>query len=156
MKYSVPLDGFDGHTIEVLAGSLISGPKLFVDSQPAAKGAKRGEMVLHRNDGREVIARWKPQFMGFDVPLLVVDGEVVRLAEPLNTMARVWSGFPILLVFVGGAIGAVTGVVAFSINTTIFRSSMTGFAKYGLTAFVSLVAVAAWLIAAAALAPAVN
>lgn len=156
MNYPINIEGFEGQTLEMKPSGLWAGPQLLVNGQPAAKGAKRGQMLLRRNDGREVIATWKPQFMGLDVPQLVVDGKPVKVVEPLKWYVWVWSGLPILLVFIGGALGALTGIVAFGINTQIFRSSRTTGLKFILTAVVSLLAIAVYLALAALLMGAVG
>ena len=83
MIYKVNMEGFEGQDIEVKT-SFWSGPKLLINGQLAPKGNKRGEMLLQSNDGKQVVARWKRQFMGLDVPQLVVDEKVINLAEPLR------------------------------------------------------------------------
>jgi hypothetical protein len=50
-----------------------------------------------------------------------------------------WSGVPLLLLFVGGALGGILGGVAVTLNVRILRSDMNGIQRYGATAFVSLV-----------------
>lgn len=148
MNYALNLVGFEGQAIEVQSAGFLTGPKLLINGQPAAKGPRRGQMALRRTDGREVIATWKPQFMGLDVPQLVVDGSTVHVTSPLPWYVWVWSGLPIALIFVGGAIGALAGVIGFSINTRIFRSSWSAVAKFGLTGVVSLVTVVAYALLA--------
>ena len=96
-------------------------------------------MALRANDGREVIAKWKPQLL--DVPQLDVGGQIIKVVEPLKWYQYIWSGLPILLVFVGGAIGAIIGIIAFGINSSLFRSSNNPIVKYVLTGLVSAVAV---------------
>jgi len=58
-------------------------------------------------------------------------------------------GLPILLVFSGGALGAIIGFVAFSINTKVFRSSiMSVILRVLLTGVASVTAVLAYLLVA--------
>lgn len=147
MGYTATIEGFEGQQIEVNVG-FWSGPKLLVNGQPAPKGQKRGEMVLQRNDGRQVVASWKPQALGFDVPQLVVDGKAVNLVEPLKWYQWVWGGWPVLLLFFGGALGAIAGVLGFSINAKIFRTEMSEVLKYVVTGAVSVLAVVAYFVVA--------
>jgi len=147
MSYKVSIEGFEGQDIEVKT-SFWSGPKLVVNGVPAPEGNKRGEMLLQRNDGRQIIARWKPQFIGLDVPQLIVDEKVINLAEPLKWYQWIWGGLPIALVFIGGALGAITGIIGFTINTKIFRTGMNSVLKYVITGVVSVLAVVAYFIAA--------
>jgi hypothetical protein len=68
--------------LEVLAPGFFSGPRLLVDGEPAPKGPKRGQMLLRRDDGSQVIATWKPRFL--DLTQLVVDGQALNIIEPLK------------------------------------------------------------------------
>lgn len=144
MKYKANLEGFEGQNIEVKVG-FWSGPKLFINGEPAPKGDKRNEMRLQRNDLRQVTATWKPQLMGFDVPQLLVDGKVVSLVEPLKCYHWVWGGLPVCLVFAGGLLGAFIGLVAFSINAKVFRSGLNDVLKYVVSGMFSFAAVIAYL-----------
>lgn len=144
MKYMVDIPGFEGQTIEVESRGMLSGAKLRVNGKLASKGEKRGEMLLQRNDGREVITKFQPAFL--DVPRLEVDGQTIQVTEPLKWYEWVWNGIPLLIVFLGGMIPALIGFAAFSINTTLFRSQKNALAKYGLTALVSFGALAVLLL----------
>lgn len=156
MNYPVNLLGFEGQTIEVQSAGFFAGPKLLVNGKPAAKGKKRGEMVLQRNDGREVIATWKPQMLGFDMSQLVVDGQAIQLAEPLKWYQLLWSGLPLLLIFGGGALGGATGAIAMFINTGIFRSNMNGLVKFLITGGISILAGVVYFVVASLLFSAIN
>lgn len=147
MSYKVNIEGFEGQDIEVKM-SFWSGPKLLVNGQLAPKGSKRGEMLLQSNNGKQVVARWKRRFMGLDVPQLVVDDKVINLVEPLKWYQWVWSGLPIALVFVGGALGAIAGIIGFTINAKVFRTEMNSVLKYVVSGVVSILAVVAYFIAA--------
>ncbi|WP_053956062.1 hypothetical protein [Inediibacterium massiliense] len=145
MKYLINLDGFEGQKIEVQMSS-IKGPCLFINDQPVPKGKKR-KMLLTRNDSKEVIATWKHNFLGLDLPSLVVDGKEIQIVEPLKWYAKVWCFVPVPLVFLGGAIGAGLGTIGISINSMIFRSSMNIFVKFLLSSLVSLFAWVAYFMA---------
>jgi len=127
-----------------------------VNGEPVAQGAKRGEMLLQRNDGRQVVGAWKQQMMGFDVPQLVVDGKPVKLVEPLQWYQWLWGGWPVVLVFVGGALGAIAGVLAFTVKARLFRTELNPVLKYVVTALVSGAAVLAYFIVALMLSLAIS
>ncbi len=145
MSYLANIEGFEGQKIKATV-SFWTGAKLFVNGVPAPRGLRRGEMILQRNDGRPVYARWRPQILGLDVPQLIIDGKTINFADPLNWYQWVWSALPILLVFFGGLLGGVAGIIAFSINTGIFRSTMTGNLKYVVTGVVSILAIVIYLV----------
>ncbi len=93
MRYPVHLEGFEGQTLEVQPGGLFSGPKVFVNHQPAPKGKGR-EVILRRNAGTGVAATLKPIFFGLDVPQLVVEGKTIRVVEPLKWYVWAWIALP--------------------------------------------------------------
>jgi hypothetical protein len=138
------IPGFEGQKIVYKPAGLVTPHALLVNGLPAEKGPKRGEMLLTRNDGQKVIATFKGGV--FDAPKLAVGNLTVDLVKPLKWYYYAWSGLPILLAILGGAIGAITGFIAFSTNMQIFRSERGTLAKFGLTALVSLAAVMAYLV----------
>jgi hypothetical protein len=132
-KIPLTITGFEGQDIVVVPASLWQGPQLLVQGQPARKGTKRGTLVLRRNDGREVEATWKATFLGLDVPALLVDGKPVPLVEPLPWYQIAWCAIPILLLLVGGALGAMIGMVTTAINLKIVRANSSPFYQWALT-----------------------
>lgn len=147
MQYPVPLEGFDGRQLVVETPGFFSSAKLMIDGQPVPKGAKRGEFLLHRNDGIEVTAKLKNMFLD-PVPQVVIDNRVIKVVEPLRWYQWVWAGLPVLLVFAGGALGAVFGLIATSFNARLFRTEMSVTAQYGLVAIISIGAVLAYFLLA--------
>ncbi len=147
MSYAINMDGFEGQKIGVNY-SFWTGAKLLVNGQPAPKGKKRGEMILQRDDGTPVTIKWKPQVLGLDVPQLEAEGKTIRLVEPLKWYQLVWGGWPILMIFFGGALGAIAGFIGFLINTKIFRTQMSGILKYVLAGLVSVLSVVAYFVLA--------
>jgi hypothetical protein len=144
MDYPVNLPGFEGQQLVVRSAGMWQGPQLLVNGLPATKGQKRGDMLLRTNDGREVIASWKSQF--FDVPQLTVDGQTVKVVEPLKWYQWLWSGLPISLIFVGGMIGGLVGMLGFILNTRIFRSNQSNVVQYLLTGLVSALTVVLYIV----------
>lgn len=148
MEYPVDIAGFEDRQIVVKGGGFFSGPKLLVDGQPAPKGPKRGQLLLRRNDGTEVIAQLRSTNFIDPIPQIIVDGQTIRIAEPLEWYQWLWAGIPVALVFVGGLLGGLCGGIATVINGRVFRSEMNSLAKYVLTGVVSVVAVIAYFVAA--------
>ncbi len=147
MSYVANIEGFEGQNIAVEV-SFWSGPKLMINGGTAPKGSKRGEMLLQRNDGQQAVASWRQQFLGLDVPQLVVDGKIVKLVEPLRWYQYVWGGLPVLLIFGGGALGAIAGLIGFSINIRVFRTGPNSAMRYVVSGAVSALAVAAYFVVA--------
>jgi hypothetical protein len=156
MNYPIRIEGCEGQNIEVQLSTMFAGPKLFVNGQPASKGPGRSQMILRRNDGNEIIATWKPMFLGLDVPQLSVNGIIIEVVEPLKWYEWVWSGIPILLIFSGGLIGGVIGFFSFTLSTKIFRSSFSTIGKYLVSAAISIAAVVIFFGIAAVIFGAIN
>lgn len=146
MGYPVTLPGFEEQQIVVEPAGLFTGARLLVNGQPAPKGKGRGEMLVRRNDGKDVTFTFRNNFL--DVPALLVDGKPLELVEPLKWYEWVWNGLPVVLVFLGGAIGALIGILAVTFNLKIFRSSQNPLMKYVLTGAVGVGAFIFYLIAA--------
>jgi hypothetical protein len=142
--YPVTIPGFENQKIEAKVPYIFTGHKLLVNGQPAPVGGNRGEMLLRRDDGREVIATWHLRFLGLDVPNLIVDGQEIQVLEPLKWYEFTWICLPILLVFFGGGIGILCGLAGFILNAHIFRSSITKYLKYVMTAIVTILSVGIW------------
>lgn len=59
-----------------------------------------------------------------------------------------WACWPLILVFMGGALGGLCGGLAAGINLKIFNSAKSSKFKYAVSFLVSLAGVAAYLLAA--------
>jgi len=139
MQFPVKIEGFDGHQLAVTSDEFISNPKFLVDGQVAPIGQKRGEFILHGNNGSQMIAQLTSAHLGFDpVPRLSIDGKTVQIMGPLNLFAWVWSGIPLILFFYGGILGALFGILAFAYNVRVFRSEKSIWEKYLRTALISI------------------
>ncbi len=147
MQYNIEAEGFEGRQLFIEAAGMFAGPKFMLDGSPAQKGNKRGEFSLTRNDGREVVAKFGFNFLDL-VPPIIIDGEKINLLEPLKWYQWIWAGWPILLLFAGGALGAVVGVIATNFNVRMFRSGKTAVVQYLAVAGISGVAVALYAMVA--------
>lgn len=103
--------------------------------------------MIYDNNAFKVVVQLKQSF--FDpVPKLIVDGQSLQLAKPLNALQWIWSAIPIVLVFIGGAIGGGIGAGGFWINMRVFRSEMGAFEKYVLTGMISAISIILYLVVA--------
>ena len=136
------LEGFEGQNIEVVPAGFITPAKLLVDWLPAPKGKNSGENRLVRNDGREVVVKWKPQLL--DMPKLVIDGKTIDIVKPLHLYEWIWCALPIILILTSRAFAGFLGIIAYIINSKVYRSDLNGWKKFGLTLLVSLVTALAY------------
>jgi hypothetical protein len=147
MRHPLNVPGFEGRTLEIDAGAWAK--RLYVDGAVAPKGQKLGQMLLRRNDGREVVAKWAPSFD--PAPSIVIDGQLIRTAPPLAWYAWLVVGAPLCLVFVGGALGGLCGALAATANAQLVRSSLPAVMRYGAAICLTLVATAVYVVGAGAL-----
>lgn len=147
----VPVLGFQSQRIEVdIKNNGFSAPKLFLNGLPAPPAPKRGEFLLHDDNGREVVARFKNNFPD-TVPQLIIGDQTVRLAEPLAWYQWIWAGAPLILILLGGAIGGAIGALGLTLNTQIMRSDQNPFLRYFLSGLVTVGVFVGWFIIAALL-----
>lgn len=144
MKYKVEIKGFEGQNIEVQTG-VFSSPKLFVDGVPVPVDKKTDRMILQHKDGTQYRCKWNQRSFGLDVPALEVEGIPVQVVSPLHWATWVWCVLPVLMLFIGGAIGAFIGIIGAGVNIIIFRTGMKTYLKFILTAAVLILVVVNWL-----------
>ena len=51
MEIPLAIGLLEGHNVSVLAGGILSGPKLLVDGQAAPRGDKKNTFVVQSTDG---------------------------------------------------------------------------------------------------------
>lgn len=139
MRVPVSLPGFESHRIEVEAAGFARNA-VFVDGQPAPKGPKRGQFLLHRADDAPATVELRSRNLFDPIPQLVLDGQVFTIVEPLKWYQWLWAGLPFLLIAVGGAMGGLFGGLAMVANIRIMRSGLNRVARYAATGGVTILA----------------
>jgi hypothetical protein len=142
MEIPVRLPGFETQR-PVVKTSAFASPQLILRGQPVAK--IKGFMRPRNDANAEVAIRFKPRFLD-PIPNLEVAGSVVELASPLKWYEYAWMMFPILLIFAGGLLGAMFGVVAVLLSTNVFRSDRPAVIRYALTGAISIASVAGYVV----------
>jgi len=141
MDYPLTLPGFEGRQ-PVLRTSWFKGPAFIQGGVPAPKAKIRGAFVLQKNDGTTVQARPVQRALGFDpVPDVEIDGHRITLVPPLRWWQWLLCSLPLILVFAGGAAGALIGAVATYVNVATLRSGMSAPQRYLGVLITSLVAI---------------
>ncbi|SDF51427.1 hypothetical protein SAMN04488542_11219 [Fontibacillus panacisegetis] len=57
-------------------------------------------------------------------PIVLLDGQEIEIAKKLKAYEWVISMLPLLLIFIGGALGGLLGALGFSVNVLLFRSKL--------------------------------
>jgi hypothetical protein len=145
MDFPIPHPGFEGRGLAVRLPGVFSNPKVVLDG--AEVKGERGRFQLRDNRGGMVEAKLKSNFLDA-VPRVEIGARVLELAPPLPWYAYVWSALPVVLIFVGGALGGACGALAAFVNARIFRSERGTAAKYAITGAISAAAVVLYVIVA--------
>ena len=148
MDYPFEHPDFEGRTLAVRTSGFFTAAVLVVDGAEVA--GKKGKFSLHDNQGRPRELKLKTSFLD-PIPKVVLGDTTIGLARSLTWYEYTWMGLPILLVFSGGALGALFGILASYSSSRIFRSDRGVGAKYMFSGMVSLGAVAGFLASATAL-----
>ncbi|MFT5194842.1 MAG: hypothetical protein ACI85U_001852, partial [Candidatus Promineifilaceae bacterium] len=145
MKYPIEIPGFEGQDLRVESGGFFRAPKISVNGEAPPKGPKWGSLSLTRNDGTQAVVRMVNNFVD-PIPGVTVDGEKYHPTEPLSWFQFIWGGWPVILLFVGGFVGAIFGLIPGMVNGRIFRSEMNDALKYAVTGGICFVACGLYLI----------
>ena len=96
MRYLADIPGCSA-TVELDPGGFLSGAKLYVNDAPAREGVRRREYLLPGENGKQLVARIKPQFLD-PVPVLKVDGQTIRVV-PFFSWEWILIALPFVLMF---------------------------------------------------------
>lgn len=143
MEVVINHEKLQGRRITVQTAGFFRGVRLLSNGNPVE--GKRGTYTVRDTHGREVRVKVKSHLLD-PIPRVEIDGEDLRLARPLTWYEYVWMGLPIILVFGGGALGALIGIVATYASARIFRSERAPVGKYLISALISLAAVVLFFI----------
>jgi hypothetical protein len=138
MQIDVQHPAFKSQHLSVEAASGFSGPQLLLNGEVVKR--RKGLYPVVSDSGTETLVKMKYNLVD-PIPTLIIDGQPVKLAQPLQWYVYGWSGLPLLLLFIGGALGGLVGGYATVVNGRIFRSDRGPTAKYGLSGAVTVLAV---------------
>ena len=104
--------------------------KLFMDGTEINQSKEKGKPFLIPTTTNEFLKAFPKQSFPDYVPTLEINGVKNQVAEKLKWFEYLIGGLPILLLFLGGAIGGAIGVAGAIINFNIFRQEGTSTSKY--------------------------
>ena len=148
MNIPVILPGIEGQNLALCPAGMFAGAKLMLNGKPLTK--QNNFFFVKSNTGSTLAIKFKNRFLD-PVPDLEVGGQTVTLVPPLQWYQYVWMGIPLVLIFLGGAIGGFCGGLAAGISSRVFRSDLSDPMKYGASALVSVAAFVTYFVAATAL-----
>jgi hypothetical protein len=143
MELAINHEKLHGRMFTVRTASFFRAPRLLSGGMPVQ--GKRGTYTVRDNQGKEITIKLKGNFLD-PIPKLAIDGQELQLAPPLAWYEYVWMGLPIILVFAGGALGAIFGMSAAYASSRIFRSERGTASKYLISGLFSVAAVVGFFI----------
>jgi hypothetical protein len=143
MQIEVLHPEFKSQRITVEPAANFSGPKLLLNGTVVKK--QNGRYIVTSDSGVETTIQLKYNYLD-PIPKIKISDEVTEIASPLRWFEYFWIGIPFVLVFTGGAIGGLCGGLAANASGRLFRSDRTSFAKYGLSALITIGAVIAFVV----------
>ncbi len=146
MEFSFTAQGFDHLKLSIRSSGLLGGPVLLVNGQPVPKDKKGGRFTIARADGAPAAVQLRGSaFLVDPMPRVSIDGASVSVGQPLPWYQLVWAGLPLALIGLGGAVGAVLGIMAAVTNGQLFRRTPNPALAFGITGLVSLGAATAYV-----------
>ena len=133
MDIAVPHAKFQTKNLTIRPAKWLSA-KLLQKGEPVE--GKRGKFEVRDDQGQLHTVKLTSIFID-PIPKVSIDEEDIGIVEPIAWYEYTWAGLPIVLVFIGGALGAVCGMMAMYSNTRIFRSDRGAVTKYFLSGAIS-------------------
>lgn len=150
MHYPLNVPGFAERRLTIALTSWLSSAELLIDGRPPlpSPGGAKGQLLLHRDDGSTTTAQVKQKNFLDPVPQVTIDNATYSAAPPFKWYEWLWLGLPVMLIAIGGAIGALCGVLAASVNGRIFRTVASPAQRYLLSGLVTAIASVCYLVLA--------
>ena len=145
MEIAISHAAFEGQNLSVETAGFFRGPRVLRNGGPVER--RKGRYPVRSNSGDEVFIQLKGNVLD-PIPKVILGNETIVLARSLTWYEYTWIGLPILLVFTGGGLGALVGLAATYTSARIFRGDRGSWAKYGITALISVVALVGFVILA--------
>jgi hypothetical protein len=139
-KYPISLKGFGSQKIELEVSGVLGNTRILVNGIPAEKGNRQGEFILYYPDGDRVSLYLQNTF--FDIiPKIQVNGQIIEILPPITWIQYMIAGLGFILIFSGGGIGGLLGMVSFIINIRLLRSIQAPVLRYLSILFINMLAI---------------
>ena len=141
MTYPLKIDGFENQDIQYISNGINASAQILVNGEPPIASKNGERWLLTRDDGETVQAFFHRRNIFSNAQALEVDGKAYW-PEGISRMEwyqYLWCGIPLVLLFIGGAIGGIFGAIGMFANTRIFyKDEMQPTLKYILTLGISI------------------
>ncbi len=116
-------------------------PQIWVDYLRVS--SRPGAVRVEDDNGEDVRIVLRRAFNRF--PKIEIDGQPVNLGRGFAWYEWIWIGLPLLLIVVGGVIGAIVGALTATYNAHIFRTQKSVGVGFGFSAMSTVVGIVLWL-----------
>lgn len=145
-KFSISLPNQSDTIIEVSKSLLTGKPTVWINGQLAEKvGGLSRAFLIPLSDG--TVKKLEVDRGGIDyIPRVYIDGERIAIARKLKWYELILGGMPLLLLLLGGALGALCGMIAMITNYKVLRSEKSNTVKILLIIGITALSVILYLI----------
>lgn len=130
MKHEFQLPDFPNSNFEIETSIWTGKSKLLKDNVQVEQSKEKGRPFLITNGTGELIKAFpKNSFPDF-APTIEINGIKNRIVKELKWYQYTLGALPILLLFIGGALGGILGTFSMITNFNIFRQEHSELSKY--------------------------
>jgi len=129
LKYKFTIDSYPDSKFELESSVLTGRSYLYMDGKLLKQSTEKGLPFLIPTKTGIIKGFPKSTFPDF-APTIVIDGQKHQIAQKLEWYQFALGALPVLLVFLGGAVGGALGIAATIFNFQAFRSENSMSTKY--------------------------
>lgn len=130
MHYKFQLPGFPDSNFEIETSVWTGKLKLLMDNNPIEQSNEKGKPFLIPSSVGIISKAYPKQPLNDFAPTLEIDGEKYLIVEPLKWYQTFIGILPLVLLFMGGGLGALIGLLSTLTIFNIFRKMGNAPAKY--------------------------
>jgi len=153
MEYPINLPNLKYDQLKLVTPRIYGKPKIYLNDNEIEK--RNNRYLINTNEEKPILITLKNNYLD-PIPKVFINDHQIHVAKAIKWYEYIWTGLPILMVFQGGLLGALFGLISLRINLNIFRSDKNTLVKYLLTLVVSVIFVLIFLIIAAVLNTLIN
>lgn len=144
MKFNFKLD--DKTEIEIERSSFLGKTQVKVNGESVEKQIEGNYYPIRQGKGKNKVKQMKILGSSYDgVPRVYIDGEKVQAARKLFWYELLVSCAPLVLVFMGGTLGAVLGATGTVVCLNVIRREYSYFYRLLLILAITLITVALYV-----------
>lgn len=130
MKHQFKLSDFPFAKFEIETSIWTMSSKLFMNNAELKRSRdQKDAYLIPRGDGSLALAYAKKRYIDL-VPVIEVDGELNHIFNTLKWYNFLVAVFPLVLIFVGGVLGGIIGLLATLKNLSVFYQDGNVILKY--------------------------